>query len=48
MKMQEVKVKVGNDGGIFMPVEYQEMIDLKSGDEVVITLDEGEVRIVIY
>ena len=29
-----------------MPVEYQERLDLKPGDEVVIRLDDGEVRIV--
>ena len=44
--MQEIKVKLGDNGGIFMPAEYQEILDLKPGDEVVIKLDDGEVRIV--
>lgn len=43
--MQEVKVKLGDKGGLFVPVEYQKILDLKPGDEILMKLDDGEIRI---
>ncbi len=43
--MLEVKARLGDKGGIFVPVEYQKKLDIKPGDEVLIKLDDGEIRI---
>ena len=43
--MQEIKTVVGEKGVISLPVEYQKVLDLKPGDEVVIRLDNGALRI---
>ncbi len=44
--MEEIKTTVGDTGGIDLPIEYQKMLDIKPGDEVIMKLVYGEIRIV--
>jgi antitoxin PrlF len=43
--MIQVKTKLAEGGRIVIPVEYREALGLHVGDEVILRLDDGEVRI---
>jgi AbrB family looped-hinge helix DNA binding protein len=43
--MTQVKTKVAEGGRIVIPVEYREALGLHIGDEVILRLEDGEVRI---
>lgn len=38
--MAEIKTKLGQSGRIVIPVEYRRKLGLKSGDEIIMQLDE--------
>ena len=44
--MPEVKTTIGEGGRIVIPAEYRRVLGLKPGDEVVLVLGEGEVRLI--
>ncbi|MBI4282392.1 MAG: AbrB/MazE/SpoVT family DNA-binding domain-containing protein [Chloroflexi bacterium] len=41
--MADVKTTMGDGGRIVIPAEYRKVLGLKPGDEVVLSLREGEV-----
>ncbi len=43
--MSDVKTRVGAGGRIVIPAEYRKALGLKPGDEVVLVLEDGEVRL---
>ena len=43
--MQPVKVKVSEAGEVSLPAEFLDRLQIRSGDTVVLTLDEGDIRI---
>lgn len=43
--MSEVKTKMGEGGRVVIPAAYRRTLGLKSGDDVILVLEEGEVRI---
>jgi antitoxin PrlF len=43
--MTQVKTKLAEGGRIVIPSEYREALGLHIGDEVILRLDDGEVRI---
>ncbi len=42
--MQE-HVKIGEGGRIIVPVRYRKALNLHTGDELIIQLEEGEIRL---
>ena len=44
--MVENRAKIGQGGRILIPAYYRKKLGLKPGDEVLLILDEGEVRVV--
>ena len=43
--MMEVRTKVGAGGRVVVPAEFRKALGIAPGDEVIVVLDEGEVRI---
>ena len=43
--MTEMRVKVAEDGRIVIPAEYRQALGLHVGDDVILRLEDGEVRI---
>ena len=43
--MLDMKTKIGEGGRIVIPAEYRKALGLKPGDEVVLVLQEGEIRL---
>ncbi len=43
--MSEVKPKIGEGGSVVIPARYRKSLGLKSGDDVILVLEEGEVRV---
>ncbi len=43
--MYEIKTKLGKSGRIVIPTEYRKKLGLKSGDEVIMHLDETGVHL---
>jgi AbrB family looped-hinge helix DNA binding protein len=43
--MTDIKTKLGEGGRVVIPAEYRKTLGLKPGDEVVLLLEEGEVRL---
>lgn len=43
--MKEVKTKLGKGGRLVIPAEYRKTLGLKPGDDVILVLDEGGVRL---
>ncbi len=43
--MSEVRTKVAEGGRIVIPAEYRQALDLHVGDEVILRLEEGTLRI---
>ncbi|MBM3132811.1 MAG: AbrB/MazE/SpoVT family DNA-binding domain-containing protein [Deltaproteobacteria bacterium] len=44
--MDKVKTKVSEGGRVVIPAAYRKELDIKPGDDVVLTLEEGEVRLI--
>ena len=44
--MNELKTKISKDGRLVIPAEYRKALGLKPGDEVVMLLEEGELRVI--
>lgn len=42
--MGKIKTKLGYGGGLVIPAPYRKALGLKPGDEVVLALEEGELR----
>ena len=43
--MTSIKTKIGKGGRIVVPAKYRKALDLKPGDDVILVLEDGEVRI---
>ncbi len=43
--MSEIKTKIGEGGRVVIPARYRKSLGLKSGDDVILVLEEGEVRV---
>jgi len=43
--MIDVRAKLAEGGRIVIPVEYRQALGLRVGDEVILRLEDGEVRI---
>ncbi len=43
--MNSIKTKIGQGGRVVVPAKYRRALDLKPGDDVILVLDDGEVRI---
>jgi len=43
--MAEIKTKLAVGGRIVIPVEYRRALGLRVGDEVILRLEDGEVRL---
>jgi antitoxin PrlF len=43
--MQEFKVKIAEGGRIVIPAEYRQALGVQVGDEVILRLEDGELRI---
>ena len=43
--MTSIKTKVGEGGRVVVPAKFRKALDLKPGDEVILVLEDGEVRI---
>jgi antitoxin PrlF len=43
--MLEVRTKLAEGGRIVIPAEYRQALGLQVGDEVVLRLEDGEVRV---
>ena len=41
----ENMARIGEGGRIVIPAEYRKALELKTGDEVLLLLDDGEIRI---
>ena len=44
--MNEIKTKMGDGGRLVIPAGYRKALGLKPGDDVVLFLEEGEIRII--
>ena len=44
--MSELKTKISEGGRLVIPAAYRKALGLKPGDEVVLVLEEGEIRVV--
>jgi AbrB family looped-hinge helix DNA binding protein len=43
--MHQIKAKLGESGQIVIPQEFLQILGLEAGDEVILRLEDGEVRI---
>ncbi len=43
--MTSIKTKIGEGGRVVIPAKYRKALDLKPGDDVILVLEDGEVRI---
>ncbi len=43
--MNELKTRIGEGGRIVIPAEYRRALGLKPGDEVILVLEDGDVRV---
>jgi AbrB family looped-hinge helix DNA binding protein len=43
--MAEIKAKIGKGGRVVIPARFRRSAGLKEGDDVILTLDEGGLRI---
>ena len=44
--MNSVKTRISNSGRLVIPASYRKELDIKPGDDVVLTLEEGGIRLV--
>jgi len=45
MRSDRTRTKLGEGGRVVIPAAYRRALDLESGDEVVVLLEEDEIRI---
>jgi AbrB family looped-hinge helix DNA binding protein len=43
--MNQIKTTIGQGGRVVIPAEYRKPLGLKPGDQVILVLEEGEVRL---
>lgn len=43
--MSETRVRIGSAGRFVIPAEFREALGIHAGDEVVLVLDPGEIRL---
>ncbi len=43
--MQTTRVKVAEGGRVVIPAEYRKQLGLQAGDNVILQLDDGEIRL---
>lgn len=43
--MQDVKVRISDSGEVSLPSEFLEQLGLRTGDTVVVNVDDGDIRI---
>ena len=43
--MASIKTKIAEGGRVVVPAKYRKALDLKPGDDVILVLEDGEVRI---
>lgn len=43
--MNQIKTRLGEGGRIVIPVEYRQALGLQVGDEVIVRMEDGEIRI---
>ena len=43
--MNETKTKLGEGGRVVIPAEYRKSLGLKPGDEIILILEDGELRL---
>ncbi len=43
--MQTTRVKVAEGGRVVIPAEYRKQLGLRAGDNVILQLDDGEIRL---
>ncbi|HKV59641.1 MAG TPA: AbrB/MazE/SpoVT family DNA-binding domain-containing protein [Ktedonobacteraceae bacterium] len=43
--MLHVRTKIAEDGGIVIPVEYLQVLGIQVGDEIILRLEDGVLRI---
>ncbi len=43
--MTSIKTKLGEGGRVVIPAKYRKALNLKPGDDVILVLEDGEVRI---
>jgi AbrB family looped-hinge helix DNA binding protein len=43
--MAEVKTRLGQGGRLVIPAEYRKTLGLKPGDDIILMLENGEVRL---
>lgn len=46
MTLERVKTKITEGGRIVIPIEYRRALQLETGDEMLVTLNEGEIVII--
>ncbi len=42
--MTSIKTKIGVGGRVVVPAKYRKALDLKPGDDVILVLEDGEVK----
>ena len=43
---EQVRVKIGPGGRIVIPASYRRVLEVKDGDDIVLRLDDGELRLI--
>jgi AbrB family looped-hinge helix DNA binding protein len=43
---EQVRVKIGPGGRIVIPAAYRQALEVKEGDEIVLRLEDGELRLI--
>ena len=43
--MTQIKTRIGKGGRVVIPAEYRKPLGLKPGDQVILVLEDGEVRL---
>lgn len=44
--MDSIKTKISNGGRIVIPVAYRKQLDINPGDDVMLLLEDGEIRLI--
>ncbi len=42
--IQELKIKIGDGGRLVIPSLYRKLLEIKTGDELVVSIQDGELR----
>ncbi len=46
MALEQIKTKIAEGGRVEIPVEYRRALQLEVGDEILVTLNNGEITII--